>query len=306
MWKRRRRIVAREYRTGNTDANQFSPTPAGFTMRLILVLGKFFNRCLFVADIKDVFLSVRQRELVEVIVPSWVRNLAHGEQADNPWLTAERWRLLKCLPGQKNATLRWSEHFKELVEKMNFESYKGMPKVFKHSTRKMFLMIHVDDVLGASGVEDWTWFSEIVRKQLTMNAEGSFQYGSNNTFYYLKKKVVLARQGIFVQPNPSYIKNQEDGRASYLSYMERRPNITAPQQPRGVRQGQHQRARTTQCGRPANVPIWFGAGTLHSARSTRYPTIFQDFVTLHGWRNKVGIHSFETPWKLSPRDTRCS
>jgi len=46
----------------------------------------------------------------------------------------------------------------------------------------------------------------MVRKQLTMNAEGPFEYGSNNTFYYLKKKVVLARQGIFVQPNPSYIK----------------------------------------------------------------------------------------------------
>ena len=67
-------------------------------------------------------------------------------------------------------------------------------------------MIHVDDVLVASGIEDWTWFSEMVRKQLTMNAEGPFEYGSNNTFYYLKKKVVLARQGIFVQPNPSYIK----------------------------------------------------------------------------------------------------
>ncbi|CAK9101753.1 Reverse transcriptase Ty1/copia-type domain-containing protein [Durusdinium trenchii] len=107
---------------------------------------------------------------------------------------------------QRNAALRWSEHFKELVEKMNFESYKGMPTVFKRSTRKMFLMIHVDDVLVASGIEDGTWFSKMVRKQLTMNAEGPFEYGSNNTFYYLKKKVVLARQGIFVQPNPSCIK----------------------------------------------------------------------------------------------------
>ena len=39
-------------------------------MRLILVLGKLFNLCLFVADIKDAFLSVKQQELVEVIVPS--------------------------------------------------------------------------------------------------------------------------------------------------------------------------------------------------------------------------------------------
>ena len=57
MWKRRCRIVAREYRIGNTDENQFSSTPAGFTMRLILVLGKLFNLCLFVADIKEFFLQ---------------------------------------------------------------------------------------------------------------------------------------------------------------------------------------------------------------------------------------------------------
>ena len=50
-------------------------------MRLSLVLGKLFYPCLFVADIKDAFLSMQQRELVEVIVPSLVRNLAHGEQS---------------------------------------------------------------------------------------------------------------------------------------------------------------------------------------------------------------------------------
>ena len=60
----------------------------------------------------------------------------------------------------------------------------------------------------------------------------------------------------------------------------------------------------TQRGRPTNVSIWFGVGTLHSTRSTRHPTVFEDFVSLHGWRNEVGIHSFETPWKLSSRNTR--
>ena len=36
-WKRRCRILAREYRTSNTDEAQFSPTPASFTVKLIIV-----------------------------------------------------------------------------------------------------------------------------------------------------------------------------------------------------------------------------------------------------------------------------
>lgn len=52
-WKKRCRIVARKYRTSNTDETQFSPTPASFTMKLVIVLGAIFNLQLFVADIKD-------------------------------------------------------------------------------------------------------------------------------------------------------------------------------------------------------------------------------------------------------------
>ena len=121
-------------------------------------------------------------------------------------LKAEKWKLLKCLPGQRNAALRWSEHFKELVEKAGFQSYKGMPTVFKHVERKIFMMIHVDDVLVTCNPDDWAWFSTMVRTHLTMNSEGPFRFNSGETLYYLKKKVMLARQGIFIQPNPSYIK----------------------------------------------------------------------------------------------------
>ena len=46
----------------------------------------------------------------------------------------------------------------------------------------------------------------MVRTRLTMNSEGQFRFNSGETLYYLKKKVMLARQGIFIQPNPSYIK----------------------------------------------------------------------------------------------------
>ena len=57
MWKRRCRIVVRECGTGNTDENQFCPT-----------CGNILGLSLYVANIKDAFLSVvKQRELMVMI-----------------------------------------------------------------------------------------------------------------------------------------------------------------------------------------------------------------------------------------------
>lgn len=91
------------------------------------------------------------------------------------------------------------------VEKMNFESFKGMPTVFKHPTRKMFLTPHVDDALVVSRAEDWTRFSEVVRKQLTMNAKGPFEYGSNNNLLPEEEGGLVEARNLCAA-EPSYIK----------------------------------------------------------------------------------------------------
>lgn len=46
-----------------------------------------------------------------MIVLQWVQELREKDTTNNRWLKAEKWKLLKCLPGQRNAALRWSEHF---------------------------------------------------------------------------------------------------------------------------------------------------------------------------------------------------
>ena len=70
-------------------------------------------------------------------------------------------------------------------------------------------MFHVDDVLVTCIPDDWTWFSAMVRVHLTVNSEGPFRLNSAEALCYLKKKVMFSRQGIFIQPNPSYIKMVE-------------------------------------------------------------------------------------------------
>ena len=47
------------------------------------LLGAIFNLQLYAADIKDAFLSVRQRELVEMIVPQWVQELGEKDATNN-------------------------------------------------------------------------------------------------------------------------------------------------------------------------------------------------------------------------------
>ena len=112
IWKRRCRIVAREYRTDNTTEEQFSPTSAMFVIRLLLMLGMMMNLEVYAADIKDAFFMVPQQEEVWISVRKWVNDLSDGT---NPLLEAKYWRLRRCLPGQRSAALRWADYFRQLV-----------------------------------------------------------------------------------------------------------------------------------------------------------------------------------------------
>ena len=54
---------------------------------------------------KDAFLTVAEVERVLIQVPSWVHNVM---QAPLFWI------LKKCLPGQRNAAMRWSDKFRSV------------------------------------------------------------------------------------------------------------------------------------------------------------------------------------------------
>ena len=200
-WKRRCRIVAREYKTNQTTIEEFSPTSNMFVLKLLMVLAQLHGLMTFVADVKDAFLTVPQKNPVWVKVPSWVRGLA---KAGDVLLNSSMWRLLRCLPGQRNAALMWSNYFKDLMVSEDFECFVGMPTVFRHKVRKIFLTIHVDDILLVCSEQDGEWFKSITTS-LTMKTDGPYRPGSGDMFYYLKKRWTLLAQGVFVQPNPSYI-----------------------------------------------------------------------------------------------------
>ena len=73
QWIRRCRVVAREFKTGATDENNFSPTSSFASVRMLLVFALIFGLAVTALDIKDAFLTVPQVEVLYVEIPQWVK-----------------------------------------------------------------------------------------------------------------------------------------------------------------------------------------------------------------------------------------
>ena len=191
QWRRRCRIVAREYRDGQTTEDQYSPTSAFAAVRVLFVLSMIFDLSVTAMDVKDAFLLVDQKEEMYVLIPTWIREIAQDG--------ATHWLLKKCLPGQRNAALRWYEHFSSLCTDAGMEPYLRCPTTMKLSNqvRKAFLNVHVDDILFIGKPEDVSWFSNTAGSSLTMKVDGPHEQGSGKMLHYLKKNITLLPEGIF-------------------------------------------------------------------------------------------------------------
>ena len=149
QWKRRCRLVAREFRSGAQSTEEtFAPTSSKYVVNILLILCLIHQLSILVCDIKDAFLTVPQRELVIVEVPSWIK----GEGSP------QFWKLCRCLPGQRRAALHWNEFFESVVQQMGFIAFEPMPTVFRHTDRRVYLTIHVDDLLVIGSDFDCKWF----------------------------------------------------------------------------------------------------------------------------------------------------
>ncbi len=148
--------MAREFRAGAQSTEEtFAPTSSKYVVNILLILCLVYHLSFLVCDIKDAFLTVPQRELVFVEVPTWVKGDGGAPQF---------WKLCRCLPGQRKAALHWNEHFESAVQSMGFVSFEAMPTVFKHGEKKIYLTIHVDDLLVTGSRFDCKWFLDELSK----------------------------------------------------------------------------------------------------------------------------------------------
>ena len=120
QWKRRGRLVAREFRwlTDYDLAALFSPTGVASTVKLLSALFvSTANHCLGSIDIGDAYLQVEQDEptIVEV--------------------DGEYYELGYTLPGQCAGSSAWFNKFQGIVEKYGLKSDDGLPALFHDCQR---------------------------------------------------------------------------------------------------------------------------------------------------------------------------
>ena len=196
QWKRRCRLVAREFRSGAQSTEEtFAPTSSKYVVNILLILCLIHQLSILVCDIKDAFLTVPQRELVIVEVPSWIKSEG----------SPQFWKLCRCLPGQRRAALHWNEFFESVVQQMGFIAFEPMPTVFRHTDRRVYLTIHVDDLLVIGSDFDCKWFLNELSLHFNLKSSGPFSSSEPAEVQYLKKNIIITPDGIVVEPCKQYI-----------------------------------------------------------------------------------------------------
>ena len=132
-------------------------------------------------------------------IPMWIRRWT-----GNPHT---HWLLKRCLPGQRNAALRWHQHIGGLCEQAGLEAFPGGPTILRQRdlNRKVFVNIHVDDILLVCNPGDMEWFQSTVGATLTMKVDGPHTPESGSQLMCFKKRITMRPGGILLQPNSTYI-----------------------------------------------------------------------------------------------------
>ena len=200
QWKRRARLVAREFRNGDASNEEtFSPTSSKWIIHMFLVLALVQQLSVLVMDVKDAFLTVPQRDLVIIEIPTWAKSESMTASG------VDFWKLVRCLPGQRKAPLHWREHFESTVSKFDFIPFEGMVTVYKHKVKCMYITIHVDDLLGIGSQDDCEWFKSEVSKCFTVKSEGPNSLDERWECQYLKRTLICNETGIVIEPNERYV-----------------------------------------------------------------------------------------------------
>jgi len=172
-----------------------SHTSSFASVRMLLVLALIYDLAVTALDVKDAFLMVSQNVILSVKIPQWIRRWTGSSNT--------HWLLKRCLPGQRNAALRWHQQIGQLCEQAELEAFPGAPTIFRHRdvNRKVFVDIHVDDILLVCKPADVEWFQSRVGVTLTMKVDGPHMPGDGSQVMYLKKRMTMKPGGILVLQN---------------------------------------------------------------------------------------------------------
>ena len=195
QWKRRGRLVTREFRwlTDYDLAALFSPTGVASTVKLLSALFVSTDHySLGSVDIGDAYLQVEQDEptIVEV---------------DGEW-----YELGYTLPGQRTGSSAWFNKLQGIVEQHGLKSDDGLPALFyrlpKDGEPGIIILSHVDDLevfATKRGFEDLV--KKLKAESLKVKVEGPLErnHGSKRTF-------TATLEGVEITMNAKYVESLEE------------------------------------------------------------------------------------------------
>ena len=199
QWKRRGRLVAREFRwlTDYDLAALFSPTGVASTVKLLSALFVSTDSySLGSIDIGDAYLQVEQDEptIVEV---------------DGKW-----YELGYTLPGQRTGSSAWFNKLQGIVEKYGLKSDDGLPALFyrlpKDGEPGIIILSHVDDLevfATKRGFEDLV--KKLKAEGLKVKVEGPLER-NHGSIGFLKRTFTATLEGVEISMNAKYVESLEE------------------------------------------------------------------------------------------------
>ena len=204
QWRRRCRIVARDFKTGPSNEDTFSPTSPYGVIRFFLMCHLIYGWKITCLDISDAYLTVPQVETCYVATRPWIQMLLSLP-------SNALWELKRVLPGQRNGAQRWFNAFSEKLRQLGFVQCQAVPSVLRHERKKIVINVHVDDELIASETtEDALWLIRELKRFYKLQIEGPYpvqKLGNGEEVTYLKKSYLFAESGLYVRPNSKYIES---------------------------------------------------------------------------------------------------
>ena len=199
QWKRRGRLVAREFRwlTDYDLAALFSPTGVASTVKLLSALFTSTDGYILGSvDVSDAYLQVEQAE------PTVVE------------IDGEYYELGYTLPGQRTGSSAWFNKLQGIVEKYGLKSDEGLPAIFyklpKDGEPGMIILSHVDDLeifATKHGFDDLV--KKLESEGLKLKVEGPLEQGKGS-IGFLKRTFTATFEGVDISMNAKYVESLED------------------------------------------------------------------------------------------------
>ena len=185
QWKRRGRLVAREFRwlTDYDIAALFSPTGVASTVKLLSALFTFTDGYILGSvDVSDAYLQVEQSEPTVVEIDGSYYELGY------------------TLSGQRTGSSAWFNKLQGIVEKYGLKRDEGLPALFyklpKDGEPGIIILSHVDDLeifATKSGFKDLV--KKLEAEGLKLKVEGPLEQG-NGSIGFLKRTFTATFEGV--------------------------------------------------------------------------------------------------------------